>query len=110
MFLRTSSPAESKAIDDLLWTFSDRAFLPHEVVDTASSPHPKVAALIGHEAAPAGYRGLLINIASDIPADADAFERIAEVVAADPDRKQQARARFKLYRDRGWTLETHNVA
>jgi DNA polymerase-3 subunit chi len=108
-YLRTASPAESVALDELLWTFSDRAFLPHEIAAGGTPSHARVAALIGNDAAPAGYRQLLINTAADLPPDADGFERIAEVVDADPGRKQLARERFRQYRERGWTLESHNV-
>jgi DNA polymerase IIIc chi subunit len=31
------------------------------------------------------------------------------VVDGDPGRKQLARERFRQYRERGWTLESHNV-
>jgi DNA polymerase-3 subunit chi len=109
MYLRTSSPAESVALDELLWTFSDRAFLPHEIVTNGAPSHTLVAAVIGNDAAPAGYRTLLINTAADMPPDAAEFEQIAEVVDADTGRKQLARERFRQYRERGWTLESHNV-
>ena len=29
--VRTSSPAETAEVDELLWTFSDRSFVPHGV-------------------------------------------------------------------------------
>jgi DNA polymerase III subunit chi len=109
MYLRTSSPAESVALDELLWTYSDRAFLPHEIAASGTPPHARVVALIGNDAAPAGYRTLLINTAADMPVDAAEFERIAEVVDADPGRKQLARERFRQYRERGWALESHTL-
>jgi len=109
VYIRTGSAAESQSIDDLLWTFSDRAFLPHEVATAGSPSHAKIAALIGTGPAPAGFRSLLINTSDEIPADAADFERIAEVVNADPGRKQQARDRFRQYRERGWAPESHTV-
>jgi DNA polymerase III subunit chi len=108
-YLRTASPAESVALDELLWTYSDRAFLPHEIAGTGGPSHALVTAVIGNDVAPAGFRKLLINTAADMPADADEFEQIAEVVDADPGRKQLARDRFRQYRERGWALESHNV-
>ncbi len=109
IFLRTASAADSAALDELLWTFSDRTFLPHEIAGPASPTHPLIAALIGEGSAPDGYRSLLINVAGDVPADAGQFERIAEIIDADPGRKQLGRERFRQYRERGWTLESHNV-
>ncbi len=109
VYLRAATEADLQQLDEVLWTFSDRAFLPHEIAGPASPSHPLIAALIGREAAPAGYRTLLVNMTDEMPADAEQFERIAEVVAADPERKQRARDRFRQYRERGWPLETHNV-
>jgi DNA polymerase-3 subunit chi len=108
-YLRTATPAESVALDELLWTYSDHAFLPHEIAGTGVPSHARVAAVVGNDVAPSGYRELLINTAADMPADAAEFAQIAEVVDADPGRKQLARERFRQYRERGWTLESHNV-
>lgn len=108
VFLRTK-PADAALLDELLWTFSDRTFLPHEIASRTSPSHPLIAALIGPDSAPAGFDALLVNMADELPADADRFARIAEVVPADPERKQRARERFRQYRDRGWTPESHNV-
>jgi DNA polymerase-3 subunit chi len=108
-YLRTGSAAEAKALDDLLWTFSDRAFLPHEIAGSESPSHARIAALVGTTPAPPDFRGLLINLSAGFPDDAAGFERIAEVVDADPARKQQARDRFRQYRERGWTPESHTV-
>lgn len=109
VYLRVATEQQVQQLDELLWTFSDRVFLPHEIAGPASPSHPLIAALIGRETAPEGFRSLLVNMTDEMPADADQFERIAEVVAADPERKQRARDRFRLYRERGWPLASHNV-
>ena len=44
-----------------------------------------------------------------IPAELDQYERVAEIVDVDPERKRNARERYKQYRERGCTLESHNV-
>ncbi len=109
IFVLTASAAESARLDELLWTFNDRSFLPHEIATPHSPAHEKVAVLLGQEAAPAGYRQLLINLTAELPPEVDQYERIAEIVDNDPERKRQARERFRQYRERGCTLESHNV-
>ena len=109
IFIRTAAAAEADRLDELLWTFSDRSFLPHEILTPASPSHKKVAVLLGEEPAPADYRQLLINLTADLPADVQQYERIAEIVDNDPERKRQARERFRQYREHGCTLESHNV-
>src|SRR5215471_3524374 len=61
VFMRTTTSDDSKRIDDLLWTFGDRSFLPHEVATTASPSHEKVRVLIG-TSPPAGFSDLVINL------------------------------------------------
>jgi DNA polymerase IIIc chi subunit len=45
-----------------------------------------------------------------LPQELAAYERIAEIVDADPGRKQRARERYRLYRERGCALESHNIS
>jgi len=110
VFIRTASAEESKRVDDLLWTFGDRSFLPHELASPSAPSHEKIHILIGEQEAPAGFRDLVINFAANAPTELDAVGQVAEIVLADPERKRQARERFKHYRDRALQPETHTVA
>jgi DNA polymerase-3 subunit chi len=107
VFIRTSSSEETRRLDDLLWTFGDRSFLPHEVASSAS--HVRVRILLGEQDPPQGAGDLLINFSSAAPSNPDAFAQIAEIVVADEERKRQARERFKFYRDRGLQPQSQNV-
>ena len=95
-------------LDDLLWTFRDGSFVPHELLGKAPSSRP-AAVTIGCGDAPVAARDLLINLGDTIPAFAAAFPRVAELVSSDEPSKQESRKRFATYRDQGHTLETHNV-
>lgn len=108
-FIRTSSAAEAQRVDELLWTFSDRAFIPHEVANENSPSDPRIAVLIGTTAAPQAYRALLINLGADASTEIEQYDRIAEVVDADAERKRLARERYKQYREQGCVLETKNL-
>ncbi len=105
------------AFDDQLWTFSDRAFVPHETLGSATGP------VVGAEAVPvllaAGSAAndlagdafaLLLNLGTDVPAFASRYARIAEVIDNDAERRQAGRQRFKRYRDQGLAPVTHNLA
>jgi DNA polymerase-3 subunit chi len=95
-------------LDDLLWTFRDGSFLPHEILDAqvAESPAPIT---IGCDSAPSRNCDLLINLSEEIPAIADSFPRVAEIVTTDEDARNRSRKRFVDYRDRGHTLDTHKL-
>jgi DNA polymerase-3 subunit chi len=109
VFVRAPSPSLAQRLDDLLWSYSDRTFLPHELSTGGSASHERVMILVGVEVAPESHRQLLVNLADDIPGEADTCACIAEIVAVDPEKKKAARERFRVYRDRGYQLESHNL-
>lgn len=109
VYLQTASQGEALQLDELLWAFNDRSFLPHEIHAAGPAPHERVMILIGATAAPPSHRQLLVNLTEAVPPDLDGYEQIAEIVAMDAERKRTARERYKMYRDRGCTLESHNV-
>jgi len=107
--LRTGSALQSQRVDDLLWTYNDRSFLPHEITAGGAVMHARVMIVIGEATAPTTHRQLLINLTDTVPEDLGDYERVAEIVAADPDKKRLSRERYKSYRERGCSLESHNV-
>jgi len=110
IYVQTAVEADSRAIDDLLWTFSDGSFIPHEIAGSAGASHERIVALIGTGPVPdARYRQLIVNLSDALPPDGEAAERIVEIVAADAPCKGLARERFRVYRDRGCALDTHNL-
>ena len=98
----------AQKLDDLLWTFRDGSFVPHEIL--GSSPGEPVSPVtIGCNEIPAGNCDLLINLSDTVPDAASSFPRVAEVVSSDEECKAQSRQRFVDYRDQGHTLDTHNL-
>lgn len=108
-YVQTSTLDQAQRLDELLWTFNDRSFLPHEVSNGSTASHPRVLVLLGDAPAPRDHRQLLVNLTNVLPAELDSYERIAEIVDMDPENKRLSRERYKVYRDRGCTLETHNL-
>ena len=109
VYIRTAASSVTQRVDDMLWTFNDRSFLPHEVFTGQPASHARVMVMLGTDAGPASHRQLLINLTDAMPADLDGYERLAEIVDADPERKRGARERYKQYREHGCTLESHNL-
>jgi DNA polymerase III subunit chi len=107
IYILTASPEESKELDRLLWTFNQGSFVPHRIYSEPLDPDTPV--LIGHDAPPAIFNDVLIPLTSDIPSFFDRFARIAELVPAQETERAQARERFRLYRDRGCDVQTHNL-
>jgi DNA polymerase-3 subunit chi len=103
------SLADAQALDDLLWTFNERSFIPHKVcadensLDLATQVHLTVDPTVPCAA------DLLVNLAARLPANWERYPRIAEIIDADEERRRLGRERFKSYRDLKVTLETHQL-
>jgi DNA polymerase-3 subunit chi len=102
-----SDKEELTRLDELLWTFSDTSFVPHEWVDGGHD----APVLLSAGAHPAGPIGVLINLATapEPPPSAAAAERVAEIVAPEPPQREAARARFRAYRQLGCEPVTHTL-
>ena len=106
--IHTDSHDVAEQIDEMLWTFRDGSFVPHDLLSPATADRDSPVT-ISCETGPASARDLLINLCDEIPPFADTFPRVAELVSSDDDCKRESRKRFVAYRDNGHTLETHNV-
>lgn len=108
VYVRTASTQEARHVDELLWTFNDRTFLPHAMWEDEAPVHPLIKVLIGDRPPPESHRELLVNL-NPQPPDIEAHARIIEIVDGDQERKRLAREHYKYYRERGCALETHNL-
>jgi DNA polymerase-3 subunit chi len=113
VYIHTGDAGQAARLDELLWTFKQGSFIPHGI--DGRSPDPDAAVLIGHameldSSSHAKGREVLINMAEEIPLFFSSFERVAEVIDQQADNKARGRERFRFYRDRGYSLETHAIA
>jgi DNA polymerase-3 subunit chi len=100
--------SDARALDELLWTFNERSFVPHGLCvddgyDSAAPVH------VGFDAGRLPPVDLLVNLADRMPQGFDRFARIAEIIDADPERLRLGRERFKSYRDLKFTIESHQI-
>lgn len=100
---------QASHLDDLLWTFRDGSFVPHEVIERGEE-HVESPVTIGCSTDALRGADLLINLGDDRVEDSGAFPRLAEIVTSDEDRKQRSRRLFAEYRSQGHELETHDIA
>jgi DNA polymerase III subunit chi len=100
--------ADAQALDELLWTFNDRSFIPHKVCLDEQSVDPATAVHLTVETA-LPTADLLVNLAQRLPAQFQRYARIAEVIDADEERRRLGRERFKAYRELKLPLETHQI-
>ncbi len=101
-------PDTLRRFDELLWTFGDGSFVPHETVSAASACEAPVSLTTGP--LPPGPTNVLINLGNALPDDLERFTRIAEFLDGRPEVRAAGRERFKAYRGRSLEPQTHNVA
>ena len=106
--VHTADSEAAHQLDDLLWTFRDGSFVPHEIV-SAGQTRIESPVTIGHGGRPERSTELLINLSDDVPSTCDTFPRIAEIVTSDDDGRRRSRERYARYRELGHTLETHKL-
>jgi len=95
-------------IDELLWTFGDGSFVPHDVVSREGTPCEAPVALTTGPL-PDGTADVLINLGAGVPPFFEKFGRVAEFLDARPEVRAAGRERFKSYRAKSIEPQTHNV-
>ena len=98
--------ADVAAFDDLLWTFADRSFIPHEPLGPGSD-WDETPVLLSAAGLPPSAPQVIVNLAAALPPGAQQALRIVEIVDGDAGRRQAGRQRFKEYRALGVEPVTH---
>ncbi len=103
----TRDEDEAARIDEFLWTFRQDSFVPHERWDGRGEVMAPVT--VGSSADLERTPDVLVNLGDVVPPWFGECTRVAEIVAADPERRSAGRRRYREYRDARATLRTHEV-
>jgi DNA polymerase-3 subunit chi len=101
-----TSQAQAEVLDELLWEFDEDAYVPHQIAGTDEDDDLTPVLIVPPEMAPA-MRPMVINL-RNAPAPAG-FERVLEVVPADPAARAPLRERWKHYAALGLTVTKHDM-
>lgn len=102
------SGAELTAFDDLLWTFAQDSFVPHEPL-TSASDWDETPVLLTTSQSPPSPPDVLVNLSQQLPVTTTAVDRVIEIIDGDDARRQAGRVRFRQYRERGIEPQTHKL-
>jgi DNA polymerase-3 subunit chi len=108
MVIYAPDPEVAARIDRLMWTWPATGFVPHCAAGDALAAETPVL-IAGSDETPPQY-GVLLNLSPDCPPHFASFERLLEVVAAEDAERDAARARFRLYKSRGYAIASHDLA
>jgi len=105
IFVYCENQQDAEHLDELLWTYKDDSFIPHNL--QGEGPEPPPAVQIGFGAEPRGFNDILLNMATTIPPFFERFRRIMEVVCANDEAKEISREHYRFYRKQPFELHTH---
>lgn len=106
-YVHTEDEKEAHVIDDLLWTFKDNSFIPHNMIGEGPNPPPPIQ--IGFTDNMPNKKNILVNLAGEIPSSHQQFQHIIEIVPQDETYKQQLRTHYRFYQQQGYTIQTHEA-
>ena len=101
-------PAIAGALDRALWVSNPLGFVPHVRADSPLAAETLVIIADSLEQLPQDER--LLNLSGDVPPGFSRFNSLIEVVSEEPEVRQPARERFKFYKDRGYEIQTLDLA
>ena len=101
---------QAELLDDLLWSFDPDAYVPHQIAGADmddDGAEEEADVLIVPPGVDVALRPLVLNLRDG--AVEGAFERVLEVVPADPSAREPLRARWTQYKARGFELNKYDM-
>jgi DNA polymerase III subunit chi len=108
LLLWPPDPESCQRLSRFLWSVPSTGFLPH--VSAADRLAPVTPIILDCAPASFPHDDVLVNLRAEIPPFFSRFRRLIEIVSTAEDDAREARERFRYYRDRGYELETHDMA
>ena len=106
-FVLCANQHDAELIDELLWTFKEDSFVPHNLQGEGPEPPPPVQ--IGYGTEPRGFNDILLNLTDQIPPFYTRFKRVLEFVVNSEMEKERCRAHYRTYKANGCELHTHKI-
>lgn len=105
VFVFCANQQEAQMLDELLWTFKEDSFIPHNLQGEGPEPPPAVQIGFGQE--PRVFNDILLNLSHEIPSFHHRFKRIMEIVEANDTAREISREHYREYRKQGFLIHTH---
>lgn len=105
IYFHLQNKQQAEQLDEILWTWQDDSFLPHNLIGEGPRPAPPIQ--IGYEKIPPTERDILINLSQYLPNEYGQFARILEVIPQNETAQAAARERYRIYREQNYILQTY---
>lgn len=107
-YVQTTDPEQAKLLDDLMWTFDQGSFVPHELYNPGRESGDTPIA-IGTASPTGGGYTVLVSTLDTVPEHYAEFARVVELVDNTPEDKNRARERYRWYQGQGCELHKHDI-
>lgn len=109
VYINAQNKAQAEAIDEAFWQQDPEQFQAHNLI--GEGPQYATPVEIGYsKLKPHRNRQLVINMANDDTNFAETFVQVVDFVPCEEKSKQQARERYKIYRQKGFEMQTINIS
>lgn len=105
----TGPPETLRQLDEALWTFSTTDFVPHCHLQSDPALLAATPVILAPDTASVPHHEVLINLADQVAAGFEAFDRVIEIVGLDDQDRLLARRRWKHYVDSGYSITRHDL-
>ncbi len=106
-YIYVEDEARAQQINDLLWTFRDISFIPHDLVRNDQAKLPVQIGFGANE--PEKIPDILFNFTSGVPEFATKFNRIIEIAPQEPTWQNSARQNYRYYQTQGLIINNHDL-
>jgi len=96
-------------LDTALWTQIPGEFIPHSGPGDAQAVRERSPIHLDTEVHADASREVLVNLCSDLPPNADAYQRVIEVVTLSEADREAARQRWRHYKANGVEPLRHDL-
>jgi len=123
IYLHVEDAQHAEQTDQLLWGFRADSFIPHEIISQEPSSQeslpqgntndktPVYSPIVISSSPDSTHQAdVLINLAKVIPSFYERFERIAEIVPSNENKRALLRKHYRFYKEKNCELKTHNIA
>lgn len=94
-------------MDALLWQFKPASFLPHAIAEPGQPAAEQL--VIGTESDQEAFDDVFINLSGAPCQNLDRYQRVNEVLSADPEELNLGRQNYRYYQQQGFKPETHKL-
>lgn len=118
ILLVAKDQAHAAQIDQLLWSFRESSFVPHQQTPDAATSNQDatpiescpIAISYAQQSDPyQQHHDVLINLSQSLLTGFSRFERCIEIVVQEPTVLDATRQNYKFYKSRGYPLHQHDM-